>query len=56
MYAGRRVFYKRQNWAFNAEDLTEHMSMEHLRAYLERIFPRTGDVMVTNRRRPRIDN
>lgn len=39
-------------WAFNAEDLTEYMSMEHLRAYLERIFPRPGDVMVSNRRRP----
>ncbi len=39
-------------WAFDAEDLTEYMSMEHLRAYLERIFPRTGDPMVTNRRRP----
>lgn len=39
-------------WAFNAEDLTEYMSMEHLRAYLERIFPHAGDPMVTNRRRP----
>jgi uncharacterized protein len=39
-------------WAFNADDLTEYMSMEHLRAYLEHIFPHAGDVMVTNRRRP----
>lgn len=39
-------------WAFNAEDLTEFMSMEHLRAYLERIFPHAGDPLVTNRRRP----
>ena len=39
-------------WAFNAEDLAEFMSMEHLRAYLTRIFPRAGDPLVTNRRRP----
>jgi hypothetical protein len=28
------------------------MSMEHLRAYLTRIFPHAGDPLVTNRRRP----
>lgn len=39
-------------WAFSANDLTEFMSMEHVRAYLERIFPHAGDPMVTNRRRP----
>ena len=39
-------------WAFNAEDLAEFMSMEHLRAYLTRIFPHAGDPLVTNRRRP----
>ncbi len=39
-------------WAFSAEDLTEFMSMEHLRATLTRIFPHAGDFLVTNRRRP----
>ena len=39
-------------WAFSTEDLTEFMSMEHLRATLSRIFPRAGDNLVTNRRRP----
>jgi len=39
-------------WAFNAEDLREFMSMEHLRASIERIFPRPGDSLFTNRRRP----
>jgi hypothetical protein len=39
-------------WAFNADDLREFMSMEHLRASLERIFPHAGDMLVTNRRRP----
>ncbi len=39
-------------WAFNAEDLREFMSMEHLRATLTRIFPHAGDDLVTNRRRP----
>jgi len=39
-------------WAFSTEDLTEFMSMEHLRPTLTRIFPRAGDDLVTNRRRP----
>ncbi len=39
-------------WAFSAEDLSEFMSMEHLRATLTSIFPKTGDDLVTNRRRP----
>src|SRR5262249_19758278 len=39
-------------WAFNADDLGEFLSMEHLRATLERIFPHAGDALVTNRRRP----
>ena len=39
-------------WAFNREDLTEFMSMEHSRTALERIMPTVGQVMVTNRRRP----
>jgi uncharacterized protein len=39
-------------WAFSAEDLREFMSMEHLRPTIMRIFPRAGDELVTNRRRP----
>lgn len=39
-------------WAFNAEDLSEVLSMEHLRPTLGRIHPRKGDALVTNRRRP----
>jgi len=39
-------------WAFNADDLSEFLSMEHLRATLERIFPHAGDALVSNRRRP----
>ncbi|MGX0876841.1 uncharacterized protein YcgI (DUF1989 family) [Roseovarius sp. MBR-154] len=39
-------------WAFNADDMTEFMSMEHIRPTLGRIFPRAGDALVTNRRRP----
>jgi len=38
-------------WAFSAEDLTEFLSMEHLRATLQRILPHAGDALVTNRRR-----
>ncbi|MEM9162920.1 MAG: urea carboxylase-associated family protein [Cyanobacteria bacterium P01_F01_bin.4] len=39
-------------WAFNADHLTEFMSMEHTRTSISRIVPRVGDAFVTNRRRP----
>ena len=39
-------------WAFNAEDLSEFMSMEHWRPTVLRIIPEVGDALVTNRRRP----
>ncbi len=39
-------------WAFNSADLSEFMSMEHLRAWIDRIVPRVGDPLATNRRRP----
>ena len=38
-------------WAFNADDLSEFMSMEHVRVFLEGIFPHAGDPLVSNRRR-----
>ena len=39
-------------WALNADNLGEFMSLEHCRVSIERVYPRKGDVMVTNRRRP----
>ncbi|MBO0737087.1 MAG: urea carboxylase-associated family protein [Alphaproteobacteria bacterium] len=39
-------------WAFNDDDMRELMSMEHSRVAIGRIIPRTGDALVTNRRRP----
>ena len=39
-------------WAFNAADSPEFMSMEHTRTALARVMVATGDVLVTNRRRP----
>ncbi len=39
-------------WAFNAADLSEFLSMEHMRAAISRIRPRPGDKLVTNKRRP----
>ena len=39
-------------WAFNAQDLTEFLSMEHLRQKLNSIFPGEGDYLYTNKRRP----
>lgn len=39
-------------WAFNADDLNEFLSMEHMRAAIDRISPKPGDKLVTNKRRP----
>ncbi len=39
-------------WAFNADDLNEHMSMEHWRPTVQKIIPEVGDAMVTNKHRP----
>jgi hypothetical protein len=39
-------------WAFNLIDLSEFMSMEHTRPQIRNIFPKVGDVMCTNKRRP----
>ena len=39
-------------WAFNADDLGEHLSMEHSRVAIMRLVPAVGDTLVTNRRRP----
>jgi len=39
-------------WAFNADDLDEHLSMEHSRVALMRLVPAVGDTLVTNHRRP----
>lgn len=39
-------------WAFNADDAGEFMSMEHLRVAIGGIFPKAGDALVSNRRRP----
>lgn len=39
-------------WAFAEGDCNEYLSMEHLRPTLQRVSPRPGDALVTNRRRP----
>jgi uncharacterized protein YcgI (DUF1989 family) len=39
-------------WAFNAANLAEYLSWEHARGAIDRIVPRVGDALVTNRRRP----
>lgn len=39
-------------WAFNSDDFSEFMSMEHVRAGIDRLIPRAGDPLATNRRRP----
>ena len=39
-------------WAFVYDDMTEFMSMEHSRSYMNRLTPKIGDTLVTNHRRP----
>ncbi len=39
-------------WVFNAEDPTEFLSNEHMRATLGKLWPGQGDALITNRRRP----
>jgi uncharacterized protein YcgI (DUF1989 family) len=39
-------------WAWNAHDLSEHMSMEATRVWTQRLNPVVGDSFVTTRRNP----
>ena len=39
-------------WAFSAANPSEFMSWEHGRAFINRVIPRVGDGLATNRRRP----
>ena len=39
-------------WAYNAYDLGEYMCMASSRVWNKRLNPKTGDVLVTNHRRP----
>ena len=39
-------------WAFNADDLREFLSMEHLRGMIEGTIPKAGQSLYSNRRRP----
>lgn len=39
-------------WAFAADDVSEHLSAQHTRAALDRMFPTVGQAFHTNRRRP----
>jgi len=39
-------------WAFSRENPHEFMSMEHSRVQMGTIFPREGNILVTNRRHP----
>ncbi|PVZ19728.1 MULTISPECIES: DUF1989 domain-containing protein [unclassified Pseudomonas] len=38
-------------WVFNSDDLSEFLSMEHARAHIDRIIPKPGDELFSNRRR-----
>jgi uncharacterized protein YcgI (DUF1989 family) len=39
-------------WAFSAANLSEFMSWEHARGGINRVVPRVGDAIFSNRRRP----
>ncbi len=39
-------------WAFNKKDIYEHLSCEHTKPSIEKLFPHLGDAAYTNHRRP----
>jgi uncharacterized protein YcgI (DUF1989 family) len=39
-------------WAFNRQDIYEHLSCEHTKPSIEKLYPRGGDAAYTTRRRP----
>tara|TARA_Y100001934_G_C12193343_1_gene697533 strand:- start:53 stop:646 length:594 start_codon:yes stop_codon:yes gene_type:complete len=39
-------------WGFNADDLSEFMSMEHTRSTIDKMMPDIGEAFLTNKRRP----
>lgn len=39
-------------WAFSKEDIYEHLSCEHTRPSIEKLYPHEGDSAYTTRRRP----
>ena len=39
-------------WAFNSSDLSEFLSTEHMHQKLNSVFPKVGEPLFTNKRRP----
>lgn len=39
-------------WAFSSANLNEFLSLEHARAWIDRLVPRVGEPLLSNRRRP----
>jgi len=39
-------------WAFLSSDMKQFLSMSHCRTWLQSVFPKVGDKLVTNRRQP----
>jgi len=39
-------------WAFCADDIDHHLSMQHTRAHTTQLMPMTGSILYTNRREP----
>jgi uncharacterized protein YcgI (DUF1989 family) len=42
-------------WAYLAADMGQFLSMSHCRTWLQSVFPKIGDVLVTNRRQPLLE-
>jgi uncharacterized protein YcgI (DUF1989 family) len=49
---GRRVC---DFWAYLATDMGQFLSMSHCRTWLQSVFPKIGDVLLTNRRQPLLE-
>ena len=42
-------------WAYLAADMGQFLSMSHCRTWLQSVFPKIGDILVTNRRQPLLE-
>lgn len=42
-------------WAYLASDMGQFLSMSHCRTWLQSVFPKIGDKLVTNRRQPLLE-
>ena len=62
LYEGQRLSVENTHgtqvcdfWAYLAADLNQFLSMSHCRTWLQSVTPKTGDILVSNRRQPLLE-